>query len=414
MIKITLFTLILSEFNAGVGLVTDSGFRLITLQEAMNIFGISRATIDRWRQNKGLPYIKIGKEVFIDPEQLRRWMRGFTHEPEPVKRESTPLRISIGYQGGTAHMWSGVLIKEAGFFEEELRGFFPGRHIEVEWYNGNNGIELLEGLIQGRIQIASLGDYPIKIAHTLSGMLPSFQSVLLAFDGKTRSGKGISIVVPPCSPIRRFEDLEETEILTVPHSSASSRLEGLITASGFKADRQIVASPMRDSMEHIMNRKIGASVMWEPYPSLLQDAGAGKILFEEGIGEDYLTGLVANKAWAAENPEIAIAYLKAHLRAHQMIRSQLDRAVGLIHDCTGISRRTAAKVLRQVRWDAAIYERDLHTLHKLDAAESDTPGSGTRPFRCETAYLQAALKDLKLPAIPDIPIRGEWLSEVVY
>ncbi|WP_019637866.1 helix-turn-helix domain-containing protein [Paenibacillus fonticola] len=398
--------------------MTQSGLRLITLQEAMNLFGVSRATIDRWRQTKGLPYIKIGKEVFIDSVQLQGWVRGFTYEqsqPEPEKKENGPVRVGVGYQSGTAHMWSALLIKEAGFFEEELSRLFPGRHAEVDWYNGSSGIELVEGLIMGRIQIASLGDYPIQIAHKLSEMLPSFQSVLLAFDGKTSNGKGISIVVPPGCLIQRFEDLEEREIFTVPHSSASSRLERLLTAAGHKAaGRQIVAKPMRESMERMMSCKAGACAMWEPYPSLLQDAGAGKILFEEGIGEDYLTGVVANKAWAAAHPAMTTAYLKAHLRAHQLIRAHVDKAVTLIHRSTGVPERTAAKVLQRVRWDAAIYERDLHTLHKLDAPDADPKDRETSPFHVETAYLQAAVKHVRLPAVPDAPIRGEWSSAAVY
>lgn len=394
--------------------MNDRGFRLITLQEAMNLFGISRATIDRWRQTKGLPYIKIGREVFIDPEQLQRWIGSFAHdhvEPGSKKQNHVPLRIAIGYQSGTAHMWSALLIKEAGFFEEELCSLFPGRDVAIDWYNAHNGIELVEGLITGRVQIASLGDYPIKIAHQLSEMLPSFQSVLLAFDGKTPNGKGISIVVPPGSPIHRVEDLQELEISTVPHSSASSRLERLITASGHISARQIVATPMRESMERIMSRQVGASAMWEPYPSLLQEAGAGRILFEEGMGEDYLTGIVANQAWAAANQAVTIAYLKAHLRIHQMIRDHLDKAVGLIHRSTGVPKRTAAKVLQRVRWDAAIYERDLHTLHKLDTPDSDLAGREACPLSVETVYLQAALRHLRLQPVPDAPIQGEWSSE---
>ena len=56
--------------------------RLLTLQEAMNIFGISRATIDRWRQNKQLPFIKIGKEVFIEAGQLESWIQSYSTNPK--------------------------------------------------------------------------------------------------------------------------------------------------------------------------------------------------------------------------------------------------------------------------------------------------------------------------------------------
>lgn len=396
--------------------MTDRRFRLITLQEAMNVFGISRATIDRWRQTKQLPFIKIGKEIFIDPDDLQQWIRSYTFVQKGSaanRKTRETLKISIGYQSGTAHMWSSLLIKETGFFEEELKTCFPRQWIEINWYNSSNGLELLEGMIMGRIHIASLGDYPIKMAQTLSGLLPSFQSVLLAFDGKTPNGKGISIVVPPSSPIQKLEDLYGVQISTVPHSSASSRVERLFAATGCSADPQIVATPMGESMKRISRSEACASAMWEPYPSLLQDSGAGKIMFEEGMGEDYLTGVIADKTWAEANPHIIIAYLKAHLRVHHLIRTQFDKVVKLIHLSTGFPERIATKILRGVRWDAAIYERDLQSLQKLD---TQSIGSTTdkSSFYLKTDYLQSALEDLQLPPVPNGPIRGEWSTEIVY
>ncbi|WP_235941427.1 helix-turn-helix domain-containing protein [Paenibacillus puerhi] len=395
--------------------MSDNRFRLITLQEAMNVFGISRATIDRWRQTKQLPFIKIGKEVFINSDDLHQWIRSYTYEQgRPADRHNQgPLKISIGYQSGTAHMWSSLLIKETGFFEEELKTFFPRRRFEIDWYNGSNGLELLEGLIMGRIHIASLGDYPIRMAQTLSELLPSFQAVFLAFDGKTPNGKGISIVVPPNSSIRNLEDLTCTPISTVPHSSASSRLEQLFASIRGSGEPRIIASPMGESMTGISKSKVGASVMWEPYPSLLQDSGAGRILFEEGIGEDYLTGIISHAQWAGNNASIVIAYLKAHLRAHHMIRTQFDKVVKLIHLSTGYPGHIARKVLQRVRWDAAIYERDLQTLDRLHRQRNGAaPGSVTIPV--QTHFLQSALEHLRLPSIPDEPIPGEWAVEQRY
>lgn len=398
--------------------MTDNRFRLMTLQEAMNVFGISRATIDRWRQTKQLPYIKIGKEIFIDPDEMQQWIRRFASEQGSARSAGTKeglLRIAVGYQSGTAHMWSSLLIKEAKLFEKELKSFFPRQRYEIDWRNGSNGLELLEGLIAGRIHIASLGDYPIMIAQSLSGLLPSFQSVLLAFDGKTPNGKGISIVVPPGSPVRKLEDLIGVNISTVPHSSASFRLERLFASAGYPAETPIAAMPlpMGESMQRISNRKLGASVMWEPYPTLLRDSGAGKILFEDGIGEDYLTGIIANGTWAETNAPIIIAYLKAHLRAHHLIRTQFAKVVRLIGLSTGIPERIAMKVLQRVRWDAAVYERDLATLHRL-GTQAPEPAKASPPLCLKTDYLQAALEYLRLPPVPDTPIQGDWASELMY
>ena len=83
-------------------------------------------------------------------------------------------------------------------------------------------------------------------------------------------------------------------------------------------------------MAGIVKRKLAGSVMWEPYISLAQYHGIGQVLFQEGMGEDYLTGIVADENWARHHEGDAVAYLKAHLRVHTFIRNDPDAAAELI------------------------------------------------------------------------------------
>lgn len=48
--------------------------KLITITELQSIYSISRATIDRWRK-EGLPFIKVGRGVRFDEEQVREWIK---------------------------------------------------------------------------------------------------------------------------------------------------------------------------------------------------------------------------------------------------------------------------------------------------------------------------------------------------
>lgn len=45
-------------------------FNFISLQETLDLLGISRSTFDRWRKQKQLPYRKIGKEIWVDKQEL--------------------------------------------------------------------------------------------------------------------------------------------------------------------------------------------------------------------------------------------------------------------------------------------------------------------------------------------------------
>ncbi|MGF7033632.1 NitT/TauT family transport system substrate-binding protein [Paenibacillus mucilaginosus] len=395
-------------------------FSLLTLGQAVELLGVSRATIDRWRQHKGLPSIKIGRDVYFDRDELQLWVREQSSAGRPVRDvqvSSGPLSMTIGYQSGTAHMWSSLIIKGLRLLEEELSLLRPFRPVEVRWRDAANGLELVEGLIAGKVQIAALGDYPIAMSASFGRVLPKFSPVLLAFDGKAERGRGISVAVPRQARLRDLSDLAERTIATVPHSSAGHRLTGLLTSLGTPA-RQVIHQEMPESLRSIASERVGASVMWEPYPSLLDYYGQGRLLFSEGLGDDYLTGLAADQAWVRAHEDLTVAYLKAHLRAHAFLRSEPLKAAKLVARAADIPVKVAGQVLSRVRWDAAVYTRDLETLQGfLDGTPLPAPGLPLDLHQPGPAYrgeyLQAAARQLRLPAIGDGPALGDWSKRVL-
>lgn len=167
-------------------------FRFVKFAGSDGYIGVSRATIDRWRKDKKLPHIKIGKEIWVDKNKLQAWVHLHARAQEQegtVKTSSSSSRvITVGYQSGAALLWSTLVIKKLGLFEEELRGMAPSADFKVKWVNAPNGMELVEELIGGNLHIASIGDYPLMASRALSHVLPRFKPLFLAFDGKTRNG----------------------------------------------------------------------------------------------------------------------------------------------------------------------------------------------------------------------------------
>ncbi|WP_171056311.1 helix-turn-helix domain-containing protein [Paenibacillus sinopodophylli] len=393
---------------------------LLSLQEAMDILGISRATIDRWRKDKQLPHIKIGKEVWIDKGQLQTWIKqyGISEKQQLVQSVAADddTVITIGYQSGAALLWSPLIIKQLGLFEEELQRLNPSKRYTVRYVNAPNGMELVEELIAGRVHIASVGDYPIMASRALSQILPRFQPQVIAFDGKTSSGGGISLVVPAGSKIDHIEALSSLSISTVGNSSSSYRLKEWMNAYGLHSE-PIVHRGMGDCLNGIIEGQVGASMLWEPYLSWVQSIGAGVPLLSEGIGGDYLTGLVTDGNWSRGNESIVIAYLKAHLRAHEFIRYEQQRAAELIHKASGFPLPLVANVLTQIRWDASFYSRDLQTLSRFSEGPTDWLSAHKRSsggLEFNKLYLQEAVESLKLPILPDSPLPGEWSSDNLY
>ena len=390
---------------------------LITMQEAMDFLGVSRSTIDRWRKHKQLPFIKIGKEVFFDKEILIKWLYNHTQINTPASLPQNPqshsIPITVGYQSGTAHMWSAVLIKELNLFEEELKKMFPHHSFSIRWRNASKGIELVEDMIKGTVQIASLGDYPIMLSFEFCRLLPTFQSVLLAFDGKTTNGKGISLVAQKETFIEDVSDLVNVSVSTVSFSSAEHRLKRLLCSIG-DSHPQIINQDMEMSMKGIVQQRIGASVMWEPYPSLINYYQAGNVFFETGMGDDYLTGIVSEQNWCKQNEEIVVAYLKAHLCAHKILREDPSSAAKVLSRSTGVPIEVVSQIISRVRWDAAIYVRDLETIGNFHTTEYNDRFQNFNGIIANDDYLQMAISELKLPMLPSIYMRDEWSEEDLY
>jgi len=395
-------------------------FDLLSLREAMDILGVSRATIDRWRKDKQLPHIKIGKEIWIDPAKLQAWVHLHAHVAVPAEAVKQPARnrvIRVGYQSGAALLWSTLIIKSLGLFEDELKRMSASLEYEVLWHDAPNGMELVEDLIGGDAHIVSIGDYPIMAGMALKRVLPRFNPLFLAFDGKTRGGDGISLVVPSRALANRPEELSGSPIATVGHSSASYRLEELLSAHGLNSEA-VVHRTMRDCFNGLLRGNAGASVMWEPYLSWVRATGAGVPIRTDGIGGDYLTGLMADGEWAARNEDVVIAYLKAHLRAHEYIRREPESAAAMISGASGVPVAVAAEVLALIRWDASLYERDVLTLARLGEAGSNSlpraAGAGAEGIAYGNAYLPHAVQALKLPYLSDSPLKGDWSGEMLY
>ncbi|WP_179090219.1 helix-turn-helix domain-containing protein [Paenibacillus sp. FSL H8-0548] len=397
----------------------NESFNLLSLQEAMDILGISRATIDRWRKDKQLPHIKIGKEVWIDKQQLQNWIQlhGIANMQRPSLSGSLNEKIvTIGYQSGAALLWSPLIIKQLGFFEEELLRMSPSIRYQVRWVNAPNGMELVEELLAGRVHIASVGDYPIIASRALSNLLPGFQPQVIAFDGKTSSGGGISLVVPTGSKVDHPEALSSLSVSTVGNSSSSYRLKEWMNTFGLHSE-PIIHRGMGDCLNTILEGQVDASMLWEPYLSWVQSIGAGTPLLPEGIGGDYLTGLMTDGKWSRENEPIVIAYLKAHLRAHEFIRNERDRAAELIHQASGFPLLLVHLVLSKIRWDASIYSRDLQTLNRFDEENTNWLSAYKRDssgLEFRKQFLQEAVEALSLPILPDSPLPGDWSTDHLY
>ncbi len=398
---------------------------LLSLQEAMDMLEVSRSTFDRWRKYKGLPYRRIGKEIWIEKNELEQWVlqhsfvaQGQRHDASGSKKaKGEAVKVRIGYQSRSAQVWTALLMKELGWLEEELASIVGEQGTEVQWIDASSGPELVQQLLGGSVHIASLGDYPIALSFSLSRLFPFFRPVLLAFDGKSTAGEGISLVIRNDIHIRHLSEFADLPLSAVAQSASGCRLVKLMRAIGVDQEAKLRHQELDESLSGIMKRHIAGSVLTEPYISLLQHHGAGRVMLQEGMTGDFLTGIVADEQWVEKHSGVALAYVKAHIRVHHFLRTDPVKASQLIARMRGLPAEVVSRVIGRIRWDAAIYEKDMKGLELL-RKDTDQGAESLYRFgdsvRHRSELLLEAMEQLKLPT-PDYGLlRGEWTHHQLY
>lgn len=395
--------------------MTNQNNNLMTVSEALAVLGISRATFDRWKKDKQLPYIKIGKEVFVNREKLQLWMDNFDHsEFRSVKKKSDTQYINIGYQTGSAQLWSSILIKKLNLFEEQLNLAMPEKQFEIVWHNANNGIELVQKFLSDELHLIAVGDFPIHISFNLARLFPNFNPLLIAFDGKSTKADGIALVLQPDI----HTEQRPLDLATVSSTSSAYHLHQYM-----KMQKLPFHAVPKDSMEHCMNsflqQEVDGAMLWEPYITIVEQLGVAKRL-EMDEQSVYLTGILANQNHLRHpaNQQIATAYLKALLQAHQLLHQVNQKAIQAIAEETGFDVNIIKSVISRIRYDAVVYHDDIKRINKIFTdspsaqalINSDFHGLSHPKIHVNSTYLNEAIEQLGLPEIAKHRLAGQWME----
>ena len=328
--------------------------------------------------------------------------------------EKEQVTIGVGYQTVTAQTWGPLIMKNKGFFEEELQKVDPGKQFSIDWQNAQSGPPLTNNMIAGKLQFADMGDMPVLINGEKGEIMPNYDSVFLGFDGKGRSGKNEAILVPKNSSIYSVKDLAGKTVGTPIGSSAHRMLLAELDAAHITDKVDIVGQDATVGVNNIAQQKIDAYAIWEPFPTLAVQKGVGRILVGgEDTGIDYLDGIVADRKWVKEHEEYTVAFLKALIRAHDFIREHPDEAAKIFAKESGYSERVAREMVKAIRFDSVVYQRDLRTLEgsKKFLQKSHAMGDLNVTAFVDVSYLQKAFQELGKSYPDDGQLQGDWLTQ---
>lgn len=176
----------------------------------------------------------------------------------------------------------------------------------------------------------------------------------------------------------------------------------------------IIHRSIEDSVESLRQGRLSASIMWEPFLSLVHHQQIGKSIFNEELDLGFMAGVAADERWVQAHEDLTIAYLKAHLLAGRLIREQPNRAAEVLARETGFPSNVIGRAVSKIRWDSALYLNDLKRLNDFNpggAAGQAAPPGEKSEIRYDTRYLRIAAQELKLPPLPP---EGAWRKEIHY
>ncbi|EFM10440.1 extracellular solute-binding protein family 3 [Paenibacillus curdlanolyticus YK9] len=326
--------------------------------------------------------------------------------------------ITVGYQSPTAQTWGALIVKNQKLFEKYLKELAPDDDVKVNWFDAPAGSVLNNNMIGGKIQLSFLGDMPSLLNGVLGITQKNYHSVFLAFDGKGAVGRNQAIVVPNGSDIKSIEDLKGKTVSTPIGSSAHRMLLETLRQHGLVDDVKIVDQSVTVGMQSIEQNKIAAHATWAPYPNLIQYKGFGTILSPgEATGIDYLAGVVANRDWAKQNRIYAVAFLKALNEAHAFAKAHPEETARIFEQESGFPPEVCKTMVENIRFDAAIYGKDVSTL-KGSAAFLTSIGKLKAALDLDAfiddSYLREAVKSTGKPYLTDEELHGEWIADRTY
>lgn len=294
--------------------------------------------------------------IFSGCSQSGQSSQGTSNKKEVVK-------IGIGYQSVTAQTWGALIIKNKKLFEKYLKEKYPNKDFVVDWFNAQSGPPLTNNMVAGKLQFAFMGDMPIIINGEKGQSSPNYKSVFLAFDGKGESGKNQAILVPKNSKATSIKDLVGKTVAVPLGSSAHRLLLDELNKNGIADKVNIVNQDLTVGMTNLEQNKIDALAVWEPFTSLIESKGIGKVLVDgSDTKTDYLDGIVADKSWVEANKGYTVALLQALSEAHKFIRENPDKAAQIFTEESKYPLEVTKKIVTNVRFDPVIYDKDISTL----------------------------------------------------
>jgi len=174
----------------------------------------------------------------------------------------------------------------------------------IEWRKFGAGSEVIAAMASGDIKLSELGSSPLAIGATqgVDYELFAISNVI---------GEAEALIVHDGAGIEKVEDLKGKKVGVPLGSTAHYSLMGALKNAGLSgADVEVIGMKPDQISAAWEQGQIDATFVWEPAKGKAMKTGKMILAANQVAGAPTFDGWVANREFAAANPEFMAAFLK--------------------------------------------------------------------------------------------------------
>lgn len=245
--------------------------------------------------------------------------------------------VNIGYQKASVLS----VLKARGDLEKK----FSSQGIKVKWFEFSTGLQLLEALNTGNIDVGNAGDAPSIFAQA-----KGFKLLYAASEPASPESEGI--LVPANSFIQSIADLKGKKVAYAKASISQYLLVQTLAKAGLTInDVTSIHLAPPDARAAFDGGNVDAWVVWDPFFTVTEASGARILSTAKGI-VSYNSFYLANEDFAKKSPtelEIVISELK---NTADWINNNRSEAAQLLSKDSGITVTVWEKILERKKYGA--------------------------------------------------------------
>jgi NitT/TauT family transport system substrate-binding protein len=255
---------------------------------------------------------------------------------------SNQVTVVIGYQSKTINtVTAGTLLRARHYLEDRLAalGRQNGRHYSVQWQDYSTGAPITGEMVSGKIDIGSMGDYPMLINGSRSREFGSGPTSMISVTGYNPTGALNMIVVPPDSTATTLADLRGQRVSASVGSAGDGLLIRALQRAGIDPNNGVQAMNQQPAVgaSGLTSGSIAALAQFPAWPGQLVFDNKAKLLYDgASLRLPTLHGVVVRNAYAKAYPEVIKAFLAAQVDATNYLHQHPLAAAKVVAAATGL------------------------------------------------------------------------------